>query len=400
MAALRTFPIGCHVLMYGVVSLLWACGDNEIGTADFEMYDSAGVLLSENSFVSAPLATWALSDRPLLTLGRLEGGGPDEFFRISQALSLKDGRIAVANSGTGEIRIFDRLGRHQITMGRRGEGPGEFGLIGWMAELPGDSLLAIDPLNARALVFGLDGTLVRSWFTPRAAGASTLQVVGRLNDGSLVFQGRGLGRQRAAYEWTTLLYMLTPEGELRALGEYLDRRLGGNGLPLGFGGKAFFAARGTTIWYGQSDRYALRQIDVDGRVGRIVRVNSPSLVVSEGDINRAETAVRESLERQNANPTVMHRVMATEFAENHPTFNAFVVDELGFLWTRRGVESDHEERTSTWDVLDREGRLLGTIAMPAGLEVSQIGSDFVLGVHQDSVGVERVLLYELKRDPS
>ena len=40
--------------------------------------------------------------------------------------TLSDGRIAIVNQGSDEIRIYDANGRFVNTFGRKGGGPGEF----------------------------------------------------------------------------------------------------------------------------------------------------------------------------------------------------------------------------------------------------------------------------------
>lgn len=48
-----------------------------------------------------------------------------------------------------------------------------------------------------------------------------------------------------------------------------------------------------------------------------------------------------------------------------------------------------------WDVFDPEGRWLGGIAMPVGLEVTEIGEDYILGIWKDDLDVAYVRMYEL-----
>ena len=50
--------------------------------------------------------------------------------RIMGVARLSTRRIAVANRGTNDVRIFDASARHVTTFGRTGEGPGEFRRLG------------------------------------------------------------------------------------------------------------------------------------------------------------------------------------------------------------------------------------------------------------------------------
>jgi hypothetical protein len=48
-------------------------------------------------------------------------------------------------------------------------------------------------------------------------------------------------------------------------------------------------------------------------------------------------------------------------------------------------------------VFDPDGRMLGQVVLPSGLDVKQIGDDFVLAVWRDEYEVEHVRMYELRK---
>jgi hypothetical protein len=50
-----------------------------------------------------------------------------------------------------------------------------------------------------------------------------------------------------------------------------------------------------------------------------------------------------------------------------------------------------------WTVFDADGHHLGEVLMPEGLDVHQIGDDFVLGRWIDSLEVEHVRMHELRK---
>ena len=56
-----------------------------------------------------------------------------------------------------------------------------------------------------------------------------------------------------------------------------------------------------------------------------------------------------------------------------------------------------DEAAPRYLVLDRDGREVGRATLPTGLEVQQIGTDFVLGIRTDSRGVESVHEHALQR---
>ncbi|MGH7560295.1 MAG: hypothetical protein ACRENB_04660, partial [Gemmatimonadales bacterium] len=72
-----------------------------------------------------------------------------------------EGRLYVADAKPPIIKVYDRTGRLVRTIGREGEGPGEF-RIAFIA-VEGDALIVHDPRVSRTSVFDTSGTFRRSW---------------------------------------------------------------------------------------------------------------------------------------------------------------------------------------------------------------------------------------------
>jgi hypothetical protein len=218
-----------------------------------------------------------------------------------------------------------------------------------------------------------------------------------------VFHARTAPPSQDAGKISTVLVFTVRDGEVSAeVGEFVDRELGANGLGLGFGGEAVLAVADSLIWYAHTSRFEFRVVGRDGSVRRIVRVSRTPRPVTQEDIAQAQATVEESLARQGATATTARRIMETEFADTHPVHGPMLVDDLGHLWVAGSrsslLDSDRpDERQERWDVFDPDGRFLGGITMPDGFRVTQIGEAFVLGVHTDALGVERVRLYSLER---
>jgi hypothetical protein len=81
--------------------------------------------------------------------------------------------------------------------------------------------------------------------------------------------------------------------------------------------------------------------------------------------------------------------------ETVPAFQGLVVDDEGNAWLERyRLPGDAESR---WEVVAPDGKWLGQIVAPPRLRLYQVGRDFVLGRHLDSLGVERVRVHKLTR---
>ncbi len=53
------------------------------------------------------------------------------------------------------------------------------------------------------------------------------------------------------------------------------------------------------------------------------------------------------------------------------------------------------EAPADWSVFDPEGVWLGRVTLPEGLEIFEIGADYILGRWRDEFEVEYIMVYEL-----
>lgn len=83
----------------------------------------------------------------------------DEFFGvISQILADPQGNIYLLDSQLSEVKVFSSTGEYLRTMGREGEGPGEFRRPSDMCFLPGGLLGVVQLAPGRLVQLKLDGT--------------------------------------------------------------------------------------------------------------------------------------------------------------------------------------------------------------------------------------------------
>jgi len=105
---------------------------------------------------------WTLSAEPVLQIGVVEGDPRYQLFNAISSALLDDGRIAVLNAGSHELRFYGADGRFLAAVGRKGGGPGEFAMPSRLYRVGRDSLMIYDRSNARFSIHTLDGTFVRT----------------------------------------------------------------------------------------------------------------------------------------------------------------------------------------------------------------------------------------------
>lgn len=80
------------------------------------------------------------------------------FFRVDTK-----GNIFITDKSDQNIKVFDRDGKYQKTIGARGSGPGEFQYISDMSILPDGKLIVTDYQNMRTSIFNKESEFINSY---------------------------------------------------------------------------------------------------------------------------------------------------------------------------------------------------------------------------------------------
>jgi hypothetical protein len=115
--------------------------------------DSAGITIVDNSAVDpARMLRWTVDTAPAFVIGTTAGDSAYEFASIGDVHQLPNGMIVVL-SGQGEaafeFRFYDSTGKHIVTHGRMGQGPGEYQWVNFFGSVGGDTLMGVDFHNSR-----------------------------------------------------------------------------------------------------------------------------------------------------------------------------------------------------------------------------------------------------------
>ncbi|MFC1660363.1 hypothetical protein ACFL3S_02705 [Gemmatimonadota bacterium] len=369
--------------------------------------DSAGVTVVENSDPRWKEGEgWRVSADPVLDIGVMDGDSVYQFFRVAGALITPEGGIAVANSGTGEIRFFDSDGGFVRATGRKGGGPGEFEDLLWILRSRGDSLLAYDWRYRRVSVLSPQGDFVRSFELDLLTTTGGFPVLSEtFADGHLLLAtemtfasgeiSEGAKRDSAVY------YLLDSDGvvldTLGAFpgGESYNRMEGdtwfGGGLVFGRFGQA--AVSGDGFYYGSSDEYEIGYFDRQGRLQRVIRVPHENFQVTQEDIDRYVTRSLETARNEERRQVRRTLFETMPFPDEMPAYSELEVDAEGHLWVAEYRRPGDDQ--PRWRVFDPEGALLGTVKTPIRFRIFEIGPDYILGRWDDEQDVEHIRVYRL-----
>lgn len=384
-----------------------ACAGTDPGSAPATR-DSAGIAIVENAAPDSATSSFAIDSVPMLLLGELDGPEAEQFGYVSGAIRLASGQIVVADRNNYELRVFDIGGTLVRRIGRRGEGPGDFGeLAALLGGPPG--IHTWDWRLHRVTSFSEDGTFLRDQkiaYLPAPDSSPGRMVPFPLHvlaDGRIVARG---GRMRfnsptGNYRDTTDVWIVEPAGEMRRFGAYYSRSHYILYTPDGsmwFGSKPFgpqgeLLVTDAELIRSDGSAFEIRYLSHLDSLTRIVRVNRPVHAVTEGDRAWYMDSVLADY------PPKYHEAerRANEWAEwsaTVPAYDALVRDSEGQLWARVYPK---DAPTATWDVFDAEGRLVATASTPADLDVKQIGADWLLAQTKGEMDEPLVLLYRLTR---
>jgi len=400
------------ILVFAVIlaqSLLLGCEAATPIQPTFVARDSAGIVIAEN--LDVPLLEgggWAVSHEPTLRIGRVEGDEDYLLYRVMGATRLSDGRIAQANNRAPDVRVFGSDGTHLATYGRRGEGPGEFSDPVLVGVLPGDTLVVVDQVLRRVNLFHPDEGFVRS-VTCDSEDVFYLMPLGMFSNGSVVIwgsppgvrSGDGFSRPPVWYRSISLegtidsdLGRFDGDETVVMMVESSNGMLGAAAKPL-FAKTAQVAVAGDRFYYGSQDSFELQRHRQDGSLEALIRLDRPAPPITDSHV---QILTDEKLGRAR-NEDQARRIRQTmdeaPIPETHPAYGEIYSDALGYLWVESTLTPDNQVREAT--IFDSEGRMVGSVSLPSGLRIWEIGIDYILGSGRDDLDIEYLYLFELSR---
>lgn len=355
--------------------------------------DSAGVPVITSTAGDAVYAR--VADEPALTIGVVEGPDALLFQRIVSVARDGEGRLVVADAGWGEIRVFDAGGEHVLTVGREGEGPGEFQNLSGAWPGSGGNIFAVDGWQLRITEFGPVGEIARVsriegvgapiFFKFRGPGGpesmlSSIKTLGArdLSHGeasrsSMVFV---LHRLDGSIIGTVARLPGAADGVLRSGGDVLN-------MPVPFILESAATGHAAGVAATTGEAYEVRFFDVDGQLSRIARLAEAPPAWTEEHL---EAWV----------PSARLRALAEDFPlpAALPGYDRLTAADTGEIWAQRYMLP--RGATAHWDVFHPGGRYLGRVDVPALFRPYSVSDGQVLGVHEDELGVQRVQVRDLR----
>lgn len=379
--------------------------------------DSAGVTTVESpSSASRPADGWTVSERPVLSLGAQEAGGPQQFAKIGSVTRLSNGDVVVLETQSEELRFFDSLGSAVRTVAGRGDGPGELRWAQTMRRLSADTLAVWNAGRQALELFSSGGEFIRRASMeartafPDAGWSDALCGFAILPDGGVVecLDARGAAdpdpSSTGLHRWVTRLVVVPRAVDrLDTLGLYrgqegwrvrTDNGLYGGAvdplLPTGFVAAGSASPR---VYVANSPEYSIEAWSPNGRLDLIIRRTGARRAPTAEERTSALDIALQGYEgpRRARARDVIGRI------DSIPAVLGLVVGPDDELWVKREPALPREGPAS-FDVFDASGAFEGSVEVPVDLDLREVGRDYLLGLTEDSLDVPYVRMYRLDRN--
>lgn len=390
---------------------LLGCGDGT-GASGLVLTerDSAGVTVAEVRIEPTAVPEARLGAPELI----ISGGDPPYFGRLGAVRWLADGAIAAADRQADQVFVFGTDGELRRTLGRSGDGPGEFSNIRGLYR-KGDTLLVHDLGHDRLTVFDAAGEVVRTiplsktlteeayerlyLMAPVSGGGMVghrlysdyLQeeevasyarmlrseaVIARYDDSGTALEGPEI-----RFPGATSVAM-TPTG-----GRFMDI-----GLP--FSGRPLVDVAPDRVVYASGDRYRYTVAGPDLHPRRVVRWPAAAEPLTEAEVERLR-GVQDSIWSPYMSRETIRDIHAVLFhpdrtPETRPALDDLLVDREGRVWAARWDWAD--DATPLHIVHDSTGRPLFRLRLPARSRLEDVSGNRVLLVTRDSLDVESLVV--------
>lgn len=405
--------------------LLLACGEptsgpGEVATSPIEpsTRDSAGVAIHEHPGSAIDRAPrFVLDTTPVTTLGV----GPDEdLSRVFHVRLFPDGRIVFYDDATGAVRIFSAEGSQLVSFGRKGEGPGEFQYVSSLILAGGDTIAIHDPGSSRVTVVETTTGDARMFSVPPMGMFVSYALVGRAPTGWF-FAPMGYAVNgppdmatkgvRPPVAIAQVQETAGSAGSWDTVGTTLGLELIRHTMEMGGQSREMSASRhfapqamisgwdDGTLLVADNEHWDMRVLGDGGALRSVIRVDRARRATSPALLDSLTAVQRQMISGSaQATPEMIDAFLASERAkpmvDSLPPFAAVYATPGDLMWLAEYLAPGDVEAHFT--AIDRQGRIVGRLALPAASRAMAFGTDRVLLRVADDDGVVRFVVHRIR----
>jgi len=399
-----------------------ACSSSELmsgGAATVVARDSAGIAIREYSAAAIKAAPeWKTSAQPIAVIGTDEEDTTLDLSTGAFGGLLSDGGLIVATARPAQIYRFGPDGARLSSLGRAGQGPGEFNFFQYVHVFPGDTVLAYELARRKSILYLADGTFIGERDIPLPTDRQIPPLMrGRLRDGTFVHSGEALlpqapGGPEKVFRMELPIFSLAPEAtdydtmlvtrsaqmyasSISAMGQTMPMA-----RPVAFGPTPLITVGDELTWVSTGDVGEMAAFRLGSRTPtQLVRFEMTPRKVADTDRQRYKDEAREAYKQfeQMMPPGMLESEMAkleeTIFADQFPAIGQLITDKTGRIWVGTGTAFGDDERS--WMILSPTGELVGRITLPEGDLFAASSDRVVVRRTDDATGMVRFEVWGL-----
>lgn len=356
---------------------------------------AVGALLAVPFVARGQLPEWRLAAEPEAEFGGFSAVVDESLSELTGVRRLPDGRFVAGDPIAKHLQVFGPTGEWERTIGREGQGPGEYEYVLEMHRCAPGELWVFDA-SARVHRYSTSleflGTERRTY--PALGGRTAYEQACRPTGYEVVTGWGDFEQMKVGYFESRAPVLLLRNGEIvHDFGVWLssqrigtatsDGSLGGSG-PHPLGRKTSVAIGTRHVYIGDAESAEISVFDLDGNPVGMLAWDGPSQEYSPAIVERF-------VEMQMANAPEGRRAAWRRFYEDLPeldrlpAYNRILVDSQDRVWVRE--YSPPGSARARWVIFGEGREPLGSLYMPREARVWDIVDDIVIYSVKDEFDV-------------
>lgn len=304
-----------------------------------------------------------------LRIGEAEGEEEYMFQAIGSIAVDEAERIYISDRKESCIKVFDQRGKYIRTIGRKGQGPGEFQSVTRIQILPNNDLLIYDGNIRRLSLFTFNGIYKSS------KSISTIPALDlRINSQGLSLVNTVQLNPQSAQAVTSIGIYDQDFNLLKTIITSDPKDVQTPFLPF----NVWTILHDDSILIGNNESYELKIFDFQGNLIKKITKDYTPIKITEAE-------KRESLKK-------LEQPMNKKVPEFHPAFRSITDDEKGRLFVETWEQIESREG-HIYNIHDEQGKFISTIVLKFSPQVWKKGELYT--IEEDEDGYPNVKRYKV-----
>ena len=317
------------------------------------------------------------------------------FYKVRDiGVDTKD-RIYVLDAGNRRVQVFNKLGQYVMTIGQRGQGPGEFENPVDLFIDTEDKLYVLD--NRRVTVFDAKGSYI-----------STIRTEIQISEFSVTSHGTIIARLNPSLERKKSIVRINQNGAvINKYGEYPDvkpavrkgQRRGSYTIFTAFhdytAHPRFCLIDEVRFIYGSPLEYKLNISEIPGNLIMIIKKDEFSESIGRVEKDKIIAELEESISRSGRKWPKGALEEASKFPPHRPFYRDILVDEVKRIYVLKVMSVLNEDQDIEADIYSESGYYIYKTSLPFYPSIIRSGNLYGI-VSSEETGEEIIKKYTIK----